>query len=135
MKRFWKIVGILIALVFNLVKELVLRVLRFYKRWRLQIKIEKCIVKALVDSYYYHNYIYILKSGKDFVYVHHNSLKRAKQNVPGSFNGKGLKDIINSSIATIARGSIIHTHSSLHIDNGELELKASKFLYKQKKWK
>lgn len=135
MKRFWKIVVNLMVLVLNLVKALVLHIFHFIKRWRLQFKIEKCIVKALVDSYYYHNYIYILKSGKDFVFVHHNSLKRAKQNVPGSFNGKGLKHIINSSIATIARGAIIHTHSSLHIDTSELELKASKILYKQKKGK
>lgn len=74
------------------------------KMWK---RFGKCMIAALVDSYYYRSEIYVLKSGDDFVHVRKRHLKFEKRNNPKSFRGIGIREVMDGAIATVAAGAVL----------------------------
>lgn len=91
----------------------------YFKKKRLQKKLDRCVVEALVDSYYYKSEIYVLRSGYDFVHVRKRHLKNEKKYNKRAFRGKPLKEITDNAIVTIAAGAILD--SRVDLDFAKLE--------------
>lgn len=83
-------------------------------------KFRQCMVAALVDSYYYRSEIYVLKSGNDFVHVRKRHLKVEKRNRPKSFNGKGIREVMDGAIATVAAGAVLDCRVDCQCEDYEM---------------